>query len=112
MTLKRTGEQAHEGQGNSRPDGEAACAGVSYLVVHELQSQGRLANPSAANHDHLVQGQGALALTLVCSHPAGFLRDVAGGPSGRAAKERNRDSEVVWFPPEGNQMKMLCSVKA
>lgn len=85
---------------------------MSYLVVHELQSQGRLADPSAANHDHLVEGQRALALTLVGRHPAGFLRDAAGGPRGRAAKERNRDSEAVWFPPEGNQMKTPRSVKA
>lgn len=112
MTLMRTGEQEHEGWGNRRPGGEAACAGVSYLIVHELQSQGRLANPSTANHDHLVKGQGALALTLVCSHPAGFLRDAAGGPCGRAAKKTNRDSEAVWFPPKGSQMKTLCSVKA
>ena len=25
---------------------------------------------------------------------------------------RETDSEAVWFPPEGNQMKMPCSVKA
>ncbi|ELK32839.1 hypothetical protein MDA_GLEAN10018033 [Myotis davidii] len=46
----------------------------SELILHELKRQGRLANPSAANCDHLVQGLGALALTLVCSHPAGLLR--------------------------------------
>lgn len=54
MTLKRTGEQAHEGQGNSRPDGEAACAGVSYLIIHELQSQSRLAHTTTAHHDDFV----------------------------------------------------------
>lgn len=48
--------------------------GRAYLIVHELKRQGRLANPSTANHDHLVQGQGALTLTLICSHPAGLLR--------------------------------------
>lgn len=61
---------AHErAEGTLRP-----LPGVAYLVVHELKRQGRLANPSTANHDHLVEGQGALALTLVCSHPAGLLR--------------------------------------
>ena len=90
MTPMSPGERA---QGRSwRRDAATAGrrGGVSYLIVHELQGQGRLAHPSAANHDDLVEGQGALALALVCSHPAGFLRNAAGGPGRRAAKEEDR----------------------
>lgn len=89
--------------GPSRWSRDTATAGwpvrVSYLIVHELERQCRLADPATADHDHLVKGQGALALTLVGSHPAGFLRsrNTDRGPSGRAASEDNKDSEAGAF---------------
>ena len=41
---------------------------AAYLVVHELQREGRFAHSSAAHHDDLVQGQRALVLALAVSH--------------------------------------------
>lgn len=39
-----------------------------YLIIHELQGEGRLAHTSAAHHDHLVQGQGALVFSFTGRH--------------------------------------------
>lgn len=76
---------------------QAACAGVSYLIIHELKREGRLADSSTANHDHFVQGQTTLALALVCSHLAGFLRrgHTDRRPSWKAVNDKDKDLEAV-----------------
>lgn len=88
---------AGDGHSYSRQCWQWSGPGVSYLIIHELKCQSRLAYPSTANHDHLVKDQGALVLALVCSHPAGFLR-LQHADRRPAANEKDKDLEVVWFP--------------
>lgn len=83
LPSKKAGQKRHDtqvlgspGQAGKRLQRDSAQAKVqprwlarlTYLIIHELKRQRRLADPSAANHDHFVQGQGALAFALVRSH--------------------------------------------
>ncbi len=41
---------------------------LTYLIIHKLKGKSRLSYASTAHHNDLVQGKGALTLTLIGCH--------------------------------------------